>query len=135
MKKYNITVNGNTYEVEVDEVGGVPDITPVVAAQPAAAPAAPQAAPSQPAAAAPATASASAAPSEGAIKIESPMPGTIIDLMKKPGDAVADSEVVLILEAMKMENEIVAPQAGVIDTVAVAKGASVNAGDLLFSIK
>ena len=133
MKKYNITVNGNKYEVEVDEVGGVPELTSV-AAQPAPS-ATPAAAPSQPAAPAPAPAPASSAPSADATVIESPMPGTIIDLIKKPGDEVADSEVVLILEAMKMENEIVAPRAGVIDAIPVVKGSSVNAGDVLFSIK
>jgi biotin carboxyl carrier protein len=63
------------------------------------------------------------------------MPGTILDVLKKPGDAVAEGDVVLILEAMKMENEIVSPQAGTIDAVAVAKGAPVNAGDVLFSVK
>ena len=67
--------------------------------------------------------------------VESPMPGTIMDVLKKAGDAVANGEVVLILEAMKMENEIVAPNAGTIDSIAVGKGASVNAGDILFSIK
>jgi biotin carboxyl carrier protein len=63
------------------------------------------------------------------------MPGTIVDVVKKAGDAVADGEVVLILEAMKMENEIVAPKAGVVDAIAVTKGAAVSSGDLLFSIK
>jgi len=125
MKKYNITVNGNTYEVEVDEVGGAPSVVPAAAAPVAAAPAP----------AAPAAAPAKAAPSAGAVVVESPMPGTITNVLKKAGDAVADGEVVLVLEAMKMENEIVAPQAGVLDTVAVAKGAAVNAGDVLFAIK
>jgi len=126
MKKYNITVNGNTYEVEVDEVGGAPSVVPAAAAAPVAA---------APAAAAPAAAPSKAAPSAGAVVVESPMPGTITNVIKKPGDPVADGEVVLVLEAMKMENEIVAPHAGVVDTIAVAKGAAVNAGDALFSIK
>lgn len=124
MKKYNITVNGNTYEVEVDEVGGAPSVAPAAAAPAAAAPAA-----------APAAAAPKAAPAAGAATVVSPMPGTIIDVKKQPGDEVADGEVVLVLEAMKMENEIVAPQAGTIDTIAAAKGTAVNAGDLLFSIK
>ena len=129
MKKYNITVNGNAYEVEVDEIGGAPSVVPQAAAAAPAPAAAPAAAPA-PAAAAPA-----AAPSSGAEIVEAPMPGTILEVLKKPGDAVAENEVVLILEAMKMENEIVAPKAGIIDSVAVAKGAAANAGDVLFSIK
>ena len=129
MKKYNITVNGNNYEVEVDEIGGAPAPAQAAAA-PAAAPAqaAPQADPK------PAPAAPSSAPSACATTIQAPMPGTILNVLKKPGDEVCDGEVVIILEAMKMENEIVAASSGTIDTVAVSKGASVNAGDLLFSI-
>jgi biotin carboxyl carrier protein len=63
------------------------------------------------------------------------MPGTILDVKVKPGDTVAAGQILLILEAMKMENEIIAPNGGVIDTVQVTKGASVNAGDVLLSIK
>ena len=137
MKKYNITVNGNQYEVEVDEIGGVPGVVPAAAAQPAPAPAKEAPAPA-PAKDAPAPAAAPAkdapAPSASAEVVESPMPGTIISVLKKPGDAVADGEVVLILEAMKMENEIVSQKAGTIDTIAVAKGTSVNVGDILFSV-
>jgi len=129
MKKYNITVNGNTYEVEVDEIGAAPSAVPFQAAAPAPAPA-----PAAPAPA-PATPAPAAAPSGDAIRIESPMPGTILDIRKKPGDAVAAEECVLILEAMKMENEIVSPKAGVIDIIAVNKGTPVNAGDFMFSIK
>jgi biotin carboxyl carrier protein len=127
MKKYNITVNGNQYEVEVDEIGGAPSVVPAPAAAPApAAPAAPAAAPAK---------AAPAAPSADTTVVNSPMPGTIVGVLRKPGDAIADSEVVLILEAMKMENEIVAPKAGTIDAIGAAKGTSVNAGDFLFSIK
>jgi biotin carboxyl carrier protein len=63
------------------------------------------------------------------------MPGTILDIKVKPGDAVKAGDVLLILEAMKMENEIIAPSAGTIDTIQVSKGSSVNAGDVLLSIK
>lgn len=63
------------------------------------------------------------------------MPGTILDVRVKPGDAVAAGDVLMILEAMKMENEITAPQAGVIDTIQTTKGSSVNSGDLLLTIK
>lgn len=63
------------------------------------------------------------------------MPGTILDIKVKPGDTVSAGQVVLILEAMKMENEILAPTDGVVDTIQVSKGSSVNAGDVLMSIK
>ena len=126
MKKYNIIVNGNKYEVEVDEIGGAPGVVQIQAPAEPVAPA-PAAAP------APASAPA-AAPAAGAQIVESPMPGTILDILKKAGETVADGEVVLILEAMKMENEIVAPHAGTIDAV-VAKGTAVNAGDMLFSMR
>jgi len=133
MKKYNITVNGNAYEVEVDEIGGVPSVVPFQAVAPAPAPVAAAPAAAAPAAAAPAAAPAPAASGE-TVNVDSPMPGTIMDLRKKPGDPVAAEECVLILEAMKMENEIVSPRAGVIGTIAVNKGTPVNAGDFMFSI-
>jgi biotin carboxyl carrier protein len=63
------------------------------------------------------------------------MPGTIWDIKVNVGDTVAEGQVLLILEAMKMENEIMAPSAGTIDTIQVNKGASVNAGDILLTIK
>jgi len=139
MKKYNITVNGNTYEVEVDEIGGAPSVAAAPASGFTAAPAAAPAAPAAPAAApakAPAAAAAPAkAPSAGAEVVSSPMPGTIVNILKRAGDSVAEGEAVLILEAMKMENEIVAPRNCVIDAVSVSKGQPVNAGDVMFSIK
>lgn len=134
MRKFVINVNGNRYEVEVEEVGGS-----VSAAQPAAAPV--QAAPAEPARpvqkaetpAAPKPAVNASAP-EGAVKITAPMPGTILDIVVKPGDEVKRGDILLILEAMKMENEIVSPQDGVIASVNTLKGESVNSGDLLVSI-
>jgi biotin carboxyl carrier protein len=63
------------------------------------------------------------------------MPGTILDIKVAPGQSVAEGDVLLILEAMKMENEIVAPQGGVVDAILTAKGTSVNAGDGLISLK
>ena len=133
MKKYNITVNGNSYEVEVDEVGGTPSVVQAAAPAPAAAPVAPaaQAAPAE----APKPAAPAQTPTAGATEIASPMPGTILDVKVAPGQAVNENDVLIILEAMKMENEIVAAAAGTIDAVLVTKGSSVNAGDLLITIK
>lgn len=126
MKKYNIVVNGTTYQVEVDEVGGAS--APSVSAAPAA-PAPTAAAP------APAPAAPSAAPAVGAQVISSPMPGTVLDVRVSPGQAVKSGDILIILEAMKMENEIMAPSDGTVDTVPVVKGASVNSGDVLVTLK
>lgn len=124
MKKFNITVNGNTYEVEVEEVGGVSAPAPVVrkaaAPRPTAPKAAPKAAP-KPVAPAPA----------GGNSVTAPMPGTILDIKVKEGDTVQSGQVLLILEAMKMENEIMAPAAGKVVSIHTSKGASVSAGDVL----
>lgn len=125
MRKFNVTVNGQTYEVEVEEVGGAPSAAPVRAAAPVAAPAA-----AAPAAAAPAAPKA-AAPVAGGTPVKAPMPGTILDVKVKAGDAVKAGQCVCVLEAMKMENEIPAAKDGTVAQVVVAKGASVNAGDTL----
>lgn len=130
MKKYNITVNGNSYEVMVEEVSA-DSATPV--ATPAPAPVA------APKAAAPAPKAAPAAPkaqtgAAGAVKVTSPMPGTILEVKVSAGQAVKKGDVVCVLEAMKMENEIPAPEDGTVASVNIQKGASVNAGDLLVSL-
>lgn len=132
MRKFNIKVNGQAYEVEVEEVAGGFAPAPVVpvAAAPATV-AAPVAAPAPEKAevkAAPAPAPV-AAPA-GGTQLKAPMPGTVIDFKATNGAAVKKGQTVLILEAMKMENEIVAPADGVITFVA-SKGASVNTDDLL----
>jgi len=116
MKRYAITVNGVTYDVTVDEAGDAP--------MPAAAPAAPAAAPAAPAAAAP-------APIPGGSRIESPMPGTILDVKVAVGQTVARGAVMVLLEAMKMENEICAPEAGKVLSVSVKKGDTVETGTLM----
>ena len=120
MRKFIVNVNGNSYEVEVEEVGGA-------VSAPAAAPkATPQAAPK---AAAP---KAAAAPA-GGTAVKAPMPGNVLDIKVSNGQAVKEGDVVVILEAMKMENEIYAPCDGTV-TVVAAKGSTVNTGDVLVSI-
>ncbi|CDD08983.1 biotin/lipoyl attachment domain-containing protein [Clostridium sp. CAG:349] len=132
MRKFNIKVNGQAYEVEVEEVAGGFAPAPVVPVAASPAPAvAPVAAPAPEKAevkAAPAPAPV-AAPA-GGTQLKAPMPGTVIDFKATNGAAVKKGQTVLILEAMKMENEIVAPVDGVITFVA-SKGASVNTDDLL----
>lgn len=122
MRKFIINVNGNSYEVEVEEVGGAsaPVSRPAPKAAPAA-PAAPKAAP----ASAPVTASA------GQEVIESPMPGNIWKILVKEGQEVKSGDVLLILEAMKMENEILAPRDGKVASITTSEGSAVNTGDKL----
>jgi len=110
MKKYKVNVNGTVYEVTVEAMDG--------AAPVAAAPA--------PAAAAP----AAAAPAGGE-KVSAPMPGTILDVRVSNGQTVKKGDILFILEAMKMENEIMAPCGGTIASVSVTKGAAVDSGALL----
>ena len=120
MRQFNITVNGIGYQVSVEEVAANA-AAPVVTAAPVAAPVAPVAAPAAPA----------AAPVAGGEKISAPMPGTILDVKVQNGASVKKGDVLLVLEAMKMENEIMSPCDGTVKQIAVAKGASVNSGDLL----
>ncbi len=129
MKKYNITVNGNSYEVMVEEVSAE-GATPVAAPAPVAAPKAAAPAPK----AAPAAAPKAQTGAAGAVKVTSPMPGTILEVKVSAGQAVKKGDVVCVLEAMKMENEIPAPEDGTVASVNIQKGASVNAGDLLVSL-
>ena len=121
MRKFIVNVNGNSYEVEVEEVGGAAASAPVQA--PAAAPAA------APKAAAP---KAAAAPA-GGTPVKAPMPGNVLDVKVSNGQAVKEGDLVVVLEAMKMENEIYAPCDGTV-TVVAAKGSTVNTGDVLISL-
>ena len=117
MKKYRVTVNGTVYEIELEELTGA-------APAPAAATAAP----------APAPAPAAAAPAGGE-QVTSPMPGTILSINVAAGDAVKRGQVLMVLEAMKMENEIMCPCDGKIASVNTSKGASVESGTLLCVIQ
>ena len=111
MKKYRVNVNGTAYEIELEELTG-------------AAPA-PAAAPAAPAAAAPA----------GGEQVTSPMPGTILDVKVAQGAAVKKGDVLMILEAMKMENEIMCPCDGKVASIHASKGTAVESGTLLCVIQ
>ena len=113
MKKYRVNVNGTVYEVDVEDISGAAPVA-APAAAPAAAPvAAPVSAPA------------------GGVQVTSPMPGTILAVNVAAGDTVRKGQVLMILEAMKMENEIMCPCDGKIVSVSVTKGATVESGTLL----
>ena len=112
MKYYNITVNGVAYSVSVEET----------------------AAGAAPVAAAPAAVPKAAAGAAGAVAVKAPMPGNILDVKVAAGASVKAGDVLVILEAMKMENEIVAPQDGTVASINVNKGDTVNSGDVLVSM-
>ncbi len=122
MKKYRVNVNGTNYEITLEEISGAEAAAAPAPAEPVA-PAAP-AAPAAPTQAAPA----------GGETISSPMPGTILSVNVKVGDAVKKGQILMILEAMKMENEIVAPVDGTVSFVGVSAGNSVETGAALCTI-
>lgn len=115
MKRYNITVNGTAYDVTVEEADGS---VPAPAAAPTPAP----------------KKSAPKAPAAGGVKIEAPMPGTVMEVKLKVGDKVTNGTPIVIIEAMKMENEIPATCDGTIASINVNKGDSVNTGTLIATI-
>ncbi len=130
--KYKVTLNGRVYEVEVEYAEAL-----LLSEYESYAPAAPVAAPvAAPAAAAPAAPAAAAAPvvTGAGEAVNAPMPGTILKVNVTQGQAVKEGDVLCVLEAMKMENEIMAPKAGTITQVVTSKGASVNTGDALVVI-
>ena len=124
MKKYNIKVNGKSYEVEVDEIGGTnstPVSAPVITKVDA-----PVSKPKV------VDTPVVSAPVSGAIN--APMPGTVLDIKVKEGQSVKAGDILIILEAMKMENEIVAPSDGVVNKIHTDKGATVSTGDPIISL-
>lgn len=121
MKNYRITVNGNVYDVTVEETGATPSMPVASQAPVSVAAPAPKAAPA-------------ATGTAGAVKVTSPMPGKILSVKTSVGASVKKGEVIMILEAMKMENEIVAPEDGTVASIDVAEGASVEAGTVLASL-
>jgi len=134
-KKYRITVDGTSYTVEVEELGSVAS-TPVPAAT-TVAPAPTPAAAAAPAPAVPAPAPAPAAapaPVSGGAVVEAPMPGKILKVAVSAGSPVKSGEIVIVLEAMKMENEIFSPSDGVVKEIRCREGDAVNTGDIMMVI-
>jgi biotin carboxyl carrier protein len=124
MKNYTITVNGNVYDVTVEEGStGGQAVAPVAAAPKAA-----------PKAAAPKAAPKASSGGAGSVKVNSPMPGKILSVKVNVGDSVSKGDVIMILEAMKMENEIVAPADGTIASIDAATGDSVESGAVLATL-
>lgn len=129
MKKFNITVNGTSYAVEVEEAGGAaaaPKAAAPKVAAPAPAPAAPAPAPAPAAPAAPVATAAA-----GETEITAPMPGKILKVLAKPGDAVNSGTNLMMLEAMKMQNEILAGVDGTVKAINVTEGQTVKVGEVL----
>ena len=112
MKRYRVNVNGTAYEIELEELTGAAPAAPAASAAPAAAPA-----------------------PEGGEQVTAPMPGTILSVNISVGDTVKRGQVLMVLEAMKMEKEIMCPRDGRVASVNTAKGASVESGTLLCVIQ
>ena len=133
MKKFKVTVNGQAYDVEVEDLGGTggaivtrpqsaPAIKPAAPAAPVTRPATPVVAPKEPV-------------PEGAVTVNAPMPGKISAIKIEAGAAVKRGDVILVLEAMKMQNDIAAPQDGTLAELRVAMGDNVKTGDVLAIMK
>lgn len=130
LRKFKISVDGKEYLVEMEEIGGTPAPAAAPSPSPAVAPAPVAEVPAEPS---PAPAPASSAPA-GADALAAPMPGTILKVLVNVGDSVSENQPLMILEAMKMENEIVASSAGTVSAIHVSAGQTVNPGDGLITI-
>jgi len=138
MKKYRITVNGKTFDVDVEEIGAQkPGHSPVSIPEAVAPPPAPVPTPRTVSAQAPAASPATpipAAPAGGATTMKSPLPGKILKVLATPGSSWKKGDTLLIIEAMKMENEILAPRDCTVEEVAVESNQTVKTGDLLLRL-
>ena len=139
MKNYRVTVNGNVYDVTVEEcVAGAnyAPVTPLPVAVPVAMPAQSAPAPAQlaPVAAPVETVKPVSSGVAGTVKVTAPMPGKILKIVAKEGQTVKKGQVLIVLEAMKMENEIVAPQDGTVVSINVSAGVSVESNDVLATL-
>ena len=121
MKKYNITVNGTTYEVIVEEVDNVDSVATCTS-------------PAVPAPTTKAAPKISTPAANGSTPITAPMPGTILDVKVSLGQSIRKGDVICVLEAMKMENDIPSPQDGTVASVNVQKGSNVNANDVIITL-
>ncbi|MGV3005733.1 acetyl-CoA carboxylase biotin carboxyl carrier protein subunit [Streptococcus pluranimalium] len=130
LRKFKISVDGKEYLVEMEEIGGTPAPAAAPSPSPVVAPAPVAEVPAEPS---PAPAPASSAPA-GADALAAPMPGTILKVLVNVGDSVSENQPLMILEAMKMENEIVASSAGTVSAIHVSAGQTVNPGDGLITI-
>lgn len=133
MKNLIITVNGVSYDVQVEEVGASAAPRATVPA-PAAAPAPAAPAPAAPAPAAAPAEAPKATGSQGSVKVQAPMPGTILSVKVSVGQQIKKGDTVAVLEAMKMENEIPAPQDGTVSSVDVSNGATVETGATIVTL-
>ncbi|WP_122647216.1 MULTISPECIES: acetyl-CoA carboxylase biotin carboxyl carrier protein subunit [Enterococcus] len=130
LRKFKISIDGKEYLVEMEEIGGVPQpAAPVQQSAPAAQPA-----PEPVVQEAPAPAASAPTAAAGSDAMTAPMPGTILRLLVNVGDQVQENQPLMILEAMKMENEVVAGKAGTVSGIHVTQGQIVNAGDALITI-
>jgi len=135
MKKYNITVNGTSYEVEVEEINeaGTTEVKSSVQTQTNSKPA-PKKVVEKAVKKETPKAPVAESVSSGGTTVEAPMPGVILDIKVNVGDEVQAGDVILILEAMKMENEITAPASGKVSAIHASKGNNVGSGDVLISL-
>lgn len=131
LRKFRVALNGKEYIVEMEEIGNP---TGQTFQAPVAASASVEAAPA-PVAVAPVAAPTPVMDVQGGVEVIAPMPGNILDIQVKVGDSVSENQVLLVLEAMKMENNIVAPQAGVIAAIYAVKGSAIDVGEVMVVIQ